>query len=245
VPLAGATLTPGAEADHEVVPVMAAPPLVMVNSTSPVLALQAPLTTMLDLSQTDAAAVFVAVGLGVYVEVTTLAALAFCVPLKTVEVGVAVGVLVGIETLATGVSVGVSSSTAGTTGASVGGASTGGSSAGGTSTGGSSAGGASTGGASTGGASTGGSSTGGASTGGASTGGASTGGASTGGASTTGASVASAPEAPDRYSPPGVHDAIRSESMTAREIILKVLKRAFVFISTSAFCLIMAVMPEN
>jgi len=189
---------------------MAAPPLVMVNSTSPVLALQAPLTTMLDLSQTDAAAVFVAVGLGVYVEVTTLAALAFCVPLKTVEVGVAVGVLVGIETLATGVSVGVSSSTAGTTGASVGGASTGGSSAGGTSTGGSSA-----------------------------------GGASTGGASTTGASVASAPEAPDRYSPPGVHDAIRSESMTAREIILKVLKRAFVFISTSAFCLIMAVMPEN
>jgi hypothetical protein len=33
--------------------------------------------------------------------------------------------------------------------------------------------------------------------------------------------------------------------MTAREIILKVLKRAFVFISTSAFCLIMAVMPEN
>jgi len=239
---------------------MAAPPLVMVNSTSPVLALQAPLTTMLDLSQTDAAAVFVAVGLGVYVEVTTLAALAFCVPLKTVEVGVAVGVLVGIETLATGVSVGVSSSTAGTTGASVGGASTGGSSAGGASTGGSSAGGASTGGssaggtstggssaggASTGGASTGGASTGGSSAGGASTGGASTGGASTGGASTTGASVASAPEAPDRYSPPGVHDAIRSDSMTAREIILKVLKRAFVFISTSAFCLIMAVMPEN
>lgn len=64
VPLAGETLTPGAEADQVVDPVMGAPPLVMVNSTCPVLALQAPLTKILDLSQVDSG-VLVGVGLGV------------------------------------------------------------------------------------------------------------------------------------------------------------------------------------
>jgi hypothetical protein len=98
-------------------------------------------------------------------------------------------------------------------------------------------------GASVGGSSTTGASVGGASTTGASVGGASTTGASVGGASTTGASVASVFEAPDKNSPPGAHDAMRSDSMTVREIILKILKLAFVFIITSI--LIMAVMPKK
>ena len=181
MPLAGVTLTPGAEADQEVEPVMAEPPLMMVNSTCPVLALQAPLTEMLDLSQTGAE---VFVGVGVYVEVSTPAPAAG-ITTSTVGVGV------GSEESAAGASVGGAS----TTGASVGGAS-------------------------------------------------STGGSSAGGSSTAGASVASAPDAPDKNSPPGAHDAIRSDSMTVREIILKMLKRAFVFIQP-LFSLIMAVMPKQ
>ena len=60
MPLAGETLTPGPDAVHDVEPVMEEPPLVMVNSTCPVLALHAPLTVILDLSQTETG-VFVAV----------------------------------------------------------------------------------------------------------------------------------------------------------------------------------------
>ncbi len=99
-PLDGTTLMPGAEADHEVDPVMAEPPLVMVNSTCPVLALQAPLTVMEDLSQTEAGvlvvvavAVAVGVNVGVNVDVATLAAPA-CPPRKLVGVGVGVCVCV-------------------------------------------------------------------------------------------------------------------------------------------------------
>ena len=69
MPLEGVTLTPGAEADQEVEPVMAEPPFVIVNSTCPVLALHAPLTVILDLSQVDEAGVFVAVAVKVGVRV--------------------------------------------------------------------------------------------------------------------------------------------------------------------------------
>ena len=83
MPLGGMTLIPGAEADQEVGPVMAEPVLVMVNSTCPLPALQAPLTVTLDLSQTGLdVAVGVKVATGVLVGVL-------------VAGGVLVGVLVG------------------------------------------------------------------------------------------------------------------------------------------------------
>ena len=87
-PLEGETLTPGAEADHVVGPVMAEPPLVMVKSTCPVLLLQTPLTLILDLSHSG-----VAVNVGVKVGVTVAVFVAVKVAVK---VAVVVAVLVGV-----------------------------------------------------------------------------------------------------------------------------------------------------
>ena len=96
----GLSVTPGAEADQEVGPVMAEPPLVMVNSTCPVLLLQMPTTLMLDLSQTSVAVgvrvgVLVAVFVGVLVGVLVAVFVAVLVGVF-VTVGVSVNVAVGV-----------------------------------------------------------------------------------------------------------------------------------------------------
>jgi hypothetical protein len=242
LPLAGETLTPAPDADHVVEPVMAEPVLVMVNSTCPVLVLQAPLTVTLDLSQVEAG-VFVTVGVGVFVGAKVFVAVGVFVEvevLATLANGgtVGVGVFVEVKTLAApatgglvgvGVLVGIEASVGGTF---VGAAAVGGTSVG-VAAGGSVGGGATTGGSVGGGATTGGSVGGGATTGG-----------SVGGGATTGGSVASAPAAPDRDCP-GAHEAMRRDSMTVREMNFKKLKCVFVFIQPLLFFLFLAIMPKK
>jgi hypothetical protein len=85
MPLGGSISMPGADTDQDVGPVMAEPPFVIVNCTSPVFFTQAPSTLMLDLSQVGVpVTVGVNVGSGVLVGVGVL-----------VTSGVLVGVGVG------------------------------------------------------------------------------------------------------------------------------------------------------